>query len=481
MGDDLTISGGGSTAVATDQLFASAQLLHRLALEATTLSVELGAIERANGLIGGRAPASAARAEFDIDRAKLVLDEVEVESRRVGLALSDAAEAYGFIERFVSSLGTQLAGEGAALAGAVVAASGFGPLVGVGVRLAVRGLVDSHVFEGDPVSASHGPYEHNELLNNPLTAAAVRAAAMSIDDGVMTASGIPYPVARLLDGVMGAGGLAFASAALMGAGASVGLLTETSVRQVAEQSRAVSGPPNGFAERLERVPDPATNGGAQVVVDRYTMPDGVDRYDVYIGGTVTFSPEATTQPWDMTSNIANARGPGSGSYDAVVQAMRAAGVDDSSPVQLTGYSQGGGTAARLAASGEFTVVGLTTFGGPTGQVQIPASIPTVIIEHSDDIVPALGGVQLNQQALIVERDVFAGRDIPTDYGVPAHHIEYYEETARLMDAAASEQVSGAAARLDEFAAGATSVTSTAYTFERVDPSAAPLGRSRAEH
>lgn len=435
-----------------------------------------------DGLTVDHAPASAARAEFDIDQAKIVLGEVEVESRGVGWALSNAAEAYGFVERFISGLGTRLAGDGAALAGAAASAAALAsPLVVVGARFVGRGLVDSHVFEGDPATASRGPHDHNELLTNPVAAGVVRTAVMSIDDGAMTASGIPYPVARLLgDGGIGVAGLAFGAAALMGAGASIGLLTETPVRQVAEHQRAVTAPPVGFAERLERVPDPITNGGSQVVVDRYTMPDGVDRYDVYIAGTVTFSPEATTEPWDLTSNLANAAGPGGGSYDAVVQAMRGAGVDDSSPVQLTGYSQGGGTAARLAASGEFNVIGVTTFGGPTGQVPIPASIPTVIVEHTDDIVPALGGVQLNQQALIVERDVFAGRDIPTEYAVPAHHIEYYEETARLMDAAASEQVTVAAARLDSFAAGATSVTSTAYTFERVEPAAPPLGKSRAE-
>jgi len=472
--DGITISGGGSTAVATDELFAAAQLLHRLAIESSALRNELASIDRLvsmNGLTAGHAPASAARAEFDIDQAKIVLGEMEVESRGISWALSSAAEAYGFIERFIGGVGYQLAGDGAALAGSVVSAFAIAsPVVALGARLAVHGLVEAHAFEGDPAAATHGPHGDNELLTNPLTTAAVRTATMSLDDGMLTASGVPYPVARFLgDGGLGVAGLAFASTALMGAGASVGLLTETPVRQVAAQSHPVAAPPAGFADRLSRVP--AIGDGPQVVVERYSMPTGPDEYAVYITGTETFSLQATTEPWDMTSNFANAAGTGSGSYDSVVQAMRAAGVDDTSPVQVTGYSQGGGTAARIAAGGEFNVVGVTTFGGPTGQVPIPAGIPTVIVEHTDDIVPAMGGMQVNQQALIVERDVFAGRDIPTDYAVPAHHLEYYEETARLMDAATSEQVTGAAARLDAFGRGATSITSTAYTFERVDPSA----------
>lgn len=481
MGDHLTISGGGSTAVATDELFAAAQLLHRLALESASLRLELESIDRLmsmDRLTIYHAPASAARAESDIDQAKIVLGELEAESRGIGWALSNAAEAYGFVERLVSVVGMRFAGEGAELAGTAVAASALAsPLLAATARIGVLGLVATRVFERDPAAAIHGPHANNRLLTNPLTADVVRSAVMSVDDAAMAAAGLPRPLARLLgDGGLGVSGLALGATAVMGAGSVVGLLTETPVRQVAERSRSVTGPPTGFAERLERVPDPATNGGAQVVVDRYAMPDGQDKFDVYVAGSVTFSPEATTDPWDLTSNIANAAGPGSGSYDAVVQAMRAAGVDDSSEVQLTGYSQGGGTAARIAASAGFNVVGLTTFGGPTGQVPIPASVATVIVEHSDDIVPAMGGVQLNQQALIVERDVFADRDIPTDYAVPAHHVEYYGETARLMDGAKSEQITAAADRLDAFAAGAKSVTSTAYTFARVDAGAPGRGR-----
>jgi hypothetical protein len=479
VGDGLTISGGGSTAVATDELFAAAQQLRRLAVEAAAMALELETIgSPVDALVAAQAPAAAARAGFDIREARAMLDRIESESHGMGGALSTAAEGYGFIERFVGALGLQLAGVGAAVAGTVLrAAAVASPLAFVAAHLLVRGLVASHVFAGGAAPGSSGPHTSNGLLTNPLAVGIIRDATMSVDDAGLVAAGIPAPIASLLgDAGLGVTGLAFASTAIMGVGAGVGLLTETPVRVVAEHPRPVTGPPTGFEDRLTRVPDPATDAGAQVVVEKYSTPGEPDRFEVYIAGTVTFSPEATTEPWDMTSNLSNAAGGGGGSVASVVEAMRLAGVDDSSPVQLTGYSQGGGTAARIAASGDFNVVGLTTFGGPTGQVPIPADVPTVIVEHSDDMVPALGGVQVNQQALIVEREVFAGRDIPTEYAVPAHHIEYYEETARLMDAASSDQVTQAAARLDAFGAGATRVTSTAYTFERVDPSG-PSGTS----
>ena len=169
----------------------------------------------------------------------------------------------------------------------------------------------------------------------------------------------------------------------------------------------------------------------------------------------------------MTSNVVNATGAGSGSYDSVVQAMTLAGVDAASPVQFTGYSQGGGTAALLAASGDYNTQGLVSFGGPTGQVVLPPDIPTVIVEHSDDIVPALGGAQDNVHAVIVERNVYGGRDIPDDLIMPAHHLANYRETAVLLDRAQSEQVANAIAALDRFGAGATTVTRTTYEFERV--------------
>ena len=168
----------------------------------------------------------------------------------------------------------------------------------------------------------------------------------------------------------------------------------------------------------------------------------------------------------MTSNMLNAAGGESGSAASVRAAMESAGVDESSPVQFTGYSQGGGTAARLAASGLYNTQGLTTFGGPTGQVPLPDGFPAVLVEHADDPVPALGGEQGNEAAVLVRRDVFGGEIQDKRYGVPSHHIEYYLQTAKLMDESGSPQLDATVAALDSFTAGATLESSTAYRFER---------------
>ena len=476
-GGGLVISGAGSTAVATDDLLASAQRLHRLATEASSIGFQLAHLDRSislGWLQSTSAPPSAARAELAIDQVRLLAGELECAAKVLDGALNVVADGYGFAEHFIQGMGVGLSGSMGSLLGSIVPAAILGaPLVvAAGGALGAAALHGAFAAPGGsvPPATSDGGnrrHENNELLTNPLTVSLIRNAVMSIDDAALAASGLPLPVAGLVSSALGTGGLAFGAGAIARAGSAAGLLTETPVRLAATAAGDATSAPVGYREHLARIPDPDTSGGAQVVIEKYTATGQPDRFAVYIAGTVTFSPEATSEPWDMTSNISNAAGDGGGSVAAVAQAMALAGIDESSPVQLTGYSQGGGAAARLAASGDYNVQGLLSFGGPTGQIQIPQGFPAVIVEHSDDLVPALGGVQSNQHAVIVERQVFAGRDIPTDYAVPAHHREYYTETATLMDAARSEQVAGSIASLDAFSAGSTGMTSTAYTLERV--------------
>ena len=421
MSDDLIISGSGSTAVATDELYASAQQLHRLAIEASQLRAELSAIDSlvsADWLTATHGPVSAAKAESDLHQAVVLMGEIETGARALEWALDTAAQGYGWADHFAGSLGAQFAGEIGGLGGLLL------PLaLGAAPRVGTAGLA------GAALSALRGPTARGPSIGTSVisradTVAAVRAGVMGADDALMAASGVPRPVARIL-GDSGAGvvGTATAAAALMGAGASAGLFREGAVQVAATHSREAAGPPNGFADRLSRVPDPAREGGAQVVVEKYSQVGAPDRFEVYISGTVTFDPVASTEPFDLTSNLANAAGHHGGAYQSVVDAMRLAGVTESSPVQFTGYSQGGATAAMLAASGEFTTLGLTTFGAPAGQIVVPESVSAVIVEHTDDLVPALGGTQNNTDAVIVQRDVFGGRDLPVDgVAVSGHQI-----------------------------------------------------------
>ena len=51
---------------------------------------------------------------------------------------------------------------------------------------------------------------------------------------------------------------------------------------------------------------------------------------------------------------------------------------------------------------------------------------------------------------------------------PAHHYDYYRETAQLMDGSRSPQLDDAMSRLDSFTAGARLESSTGYRFERTE-------------
>jgi hypothetical protein len=459
--DELTISGGSSTAVATDELFASAQSLGDLAAEAAALRVRLPTIDgyvTLDQLEAAAAPTGAARAEQDIDAARSKLAQLEGDARGLHWVLTTAAERYGYIEQVVDRLGQELAGGAGWLIGRflpVVGGIALPGLVGVVGGIAVAALVN-------PAAFRQLMKRNNWLLTNPTTATLVRNAAMSMDDVILGAVGAPAYL-----GQASGPGVAFTAYTLLRLGVG-SLVTETPVRLISSTSLpAPAAAAIGFSERLGRVPDPEANGGAQVVVERYSTPGEPDRFEVFVAGTVTFSPFAQTEPWDMTSNIANAAGEGSGSYEAVVEAMRLAGVAPDSPMQFTGYSQGGAIVGRLAASGDYNTQGVLTFGAPIGQMQLPHDIPVVLVAHTDDIVPPLGGPIVSRHAVIVEREAFGGREIPTDYAVPAHHYEYYQETAQLMDEAKSDQLRGSIEQLDAFSAGATSVTSTSYRFERV--------------
>jgi hypothetical protein len=453
--------------VATDELYAAAQQLHRLAIESSQWRAELSAIDSlitADWLTATHGPSSAARAESDLHQAVALMGEIELGARGLEWALDTAAQGYGWADHFAGSLGARFAGELGGLGGLLI------PLaLGVAPAAGTAGLA------GVALSALRDPTTRRpavgaSAISRADTVAAVRAGVMGADDALMAASGVPRPVAQILgDSGLGVVGTATAASALMGVGASAGLFREGQVQVTATHVREAAGPPQGFADRLSRVPDPSQEGGAQVVVEKYSQVGAPDRFEVYISGTVTFDPVASTEPFDLTSNLANAAGHHGGAYESVVEAMRLAGVTESSPVQFTGYSQGGATAAMLAASGEFTTVGLTTFGAPAGQIVVPGSVSAVIVEHTDDVVPALGGTQKNIDAVIVQRDVFGGHDIPETEAVPAHDRRYYAETARLMDAARSDQVTSAATRLNSFITGGATVTITAYTFARLDP------------
>jgi hypothetical protein len=477
--DDITISGGGSYAVATDALFADAEALDLVRDGTGDIAASLARLDATASealLRSAGAPACAFDAEVELDRARGQLSGARWQSTTLATALRAAAEGYGRVEHASSRAAQEAA-----------AALGFGvgrllplfaclvapalPAVAAGVVLAA--VLAPALREKGGATIGEWFADNNRVLTNPLTVALVRAGVMSIDDVIGGVVGLPPGVMRAV-GDEGAGlvGLDTSAATVLALGAPVGLLTESAVATRAQRERVVDGPPQGLAERLDRVPQRthAPDGaarGAHIRIDRYEMPGGDDRFEVYITGTADFSPAAGAEPFDLTSNIAGMAELPAGSMRAVQQAMAEAGVTEHSPVQFSGFSQGGLVAVSLAASGEYNTQGVFTAGAPTAQADLPSTIPVVELEHTDDIVPAMGGMRTDVDAVLVEREAFAGRDTPEGVAVPSHDRDEYRVTAALADEARSAMLASAIDRLDGFGAGATAITSTTYVAERV--------------
>lgn len=282
----------------------------------------------------------------------------------------------------------------------------------------------------------------------------------STDEAILGFGGYPAALQAALAGV-GITGVS-STAYLLGYYASFsGMLTETpvSVVRVATTETTTT---TGYQSRIEKIPQTGEAGAPQLRIDKIEILGVAPRYELYIGGTADFSPITATDAFDLTSNVTGVAGLPAGSLRAVQQAMAEAGITATSEVTFTGHSQGGLLAAMLASSGDYNTRGVVTIGAPAGNVILPAGIPAVIIENVEDFVPALGGVQNNTDALYVRNNVFPDDAALPEISAPGHRIEAYLTTAAAMDDAGSARVNQFGRELDDFSAGATTVTSMYY-------------------
>jgi len=169
-------------------------------------------------------------------------------------------------------------------------------------------------------------------------------------------------------------------------------------------------------------------GEGQVVVERFGS-----KFVAYIPGTQTWNPIALGNPIDFTSNLQAMKGPGLAASERGVQmALAAAGVGATSQIYLVGHSQGGLVAANLALK-DSRIKGLVTFGAPISHLAEQIKVPTVAIQHKNDIVPKLGlkANPLAQNMVTVERVMPIS--FPVAVILEAHEIDNYTKTAELAD------------------------------------------------
>jgi len=471
--DDLVISGGGRTAIASDELFEHAQELEKVGIESLSCARQLAGVD---GILDGarlraaQAPSSAYEAEAAMVAATATLAELEREASMVARFLRLSAEAYGGAERFAADAMHEL---GARLGYTVgfflpVIALAVAPSVAValGGALIIASLSPGGVrrFVGGIGEWLRG---NRRALTDPMNVALVKLGVSSADDFGAGLLRIPPGVVQALgDDGLGVLGTTTTAATVALVGQQFGVFAETPVTATRVSRETGSTPPKTLVDRIDRLPDTGENTyGEQIVIDRIEVPGQPDRFEVYIAGTVDFTSVGQAEAFDMTSNVYGVADLPAGSYRATQLAMEQAGITRHTPVVFTGHSQGGLIAATLAASGDYDVRGVVAIGAPTAHVDVPASIPMIAIEHTDDLVPALSGMRTDNSAILVERRAFAAGAELGDSPLPPHEKSAYRVTAGLVDRAHDDTLREAI-RAMSYRGGAT-VTTTSYLAERV--------------
>ena len=183
----------------------------------------------------------------------------------------------------------------------------------------------------------------------------------------------------------------------------------------------------GLAQRLVEI-----RGTSQVVIERFG-----NRFIAYLPGTQTWSPIGLKNPIDFTSNLQAMKGSGLAASErgvqlALAEAVGVSGVGSSASILLVGHSQGGLIAANIAAK-DPRVKGLVTFGAPISQLADQIKVPTVAIQHKNDIVPKLGlkANPMLENMVTVERVMRISQ--PLVAVLEAHEIEGYAKTAEMAD------------------------------------------------
>lgn len=183
----------------------------------------------------------------------------------------------------------------------------------------------------------------------------------------------------------------------------------------------------------------------------------------------------STNPWDVGGN-AEAMALDSQHVSAAVgAALRTAGAGQGDALVLTGYSQGGLHAARIAADERiaetYDVQGLFTIGSPTGEIRVPAGVEAAHLEHDEDFPAALDG-RANPQAANRATITVSGYDASLNPEgkdlMSGHSFENYGFHAALLDQ--DPDVARQAPALEHIAAlTAGGGVTRSVQFERIRP------------
>ncbi len=314
----------------------------------------------------------------------------------------------------------------------------------------------------------------HELISRDPEAAmdAQQAEADWKTDGIRAVAGQYAPFGALLGlgGAVTVGGLVLGAGGLVDmAGAGTiprGAVLAGKTQQV--RLRRLDGPPHPFRPpaSLEEAASRIPRGDARVRVEKYSMPDGGNRFALYVGGTNTKG--GAREAWDWDSNLELYGGRRSASFDATEAALRAAGAKPGDAIYEFGHSQGGMIAGHVAVEGGYDTRALVTFGSPT-EAQVDAGTLSLQLRHTDDPVAALAGGGSagrvgGSDSVVVHRFADPGVGIG-DLELKAHQLDTYEQTAALFDSSDDPRAGALRGRLGELD-GASTVQAFDFAVER---------------
>ncbi|HLS02450.1 MAG TPA: hypothetical protein VK054_10810, partial [Beutenbergiaceae bacterium] len=220
---------------------------------------------------------------------------------------------------------------------------------------------------------------------------------------------------------------------------------QVKTHQVAPPPKADTGPqqPNrSFATSLavmeELAGDDDTDLGL-VRIDRVTSPEGERAWQVYIPGGQGFDITDVHSLVNAPNAVEEHLTP---SAIMVTNVMQQAGVKKGENVVMVGHSHGGITASKVAndpvVRSQFDIPLVVTAGSPVDRHNIRPDTQVVSIEHTEDFVPGLDGVDEGETPGLtrVERTLADSHDAQTASGSGVHHTHDYPNyvaTAELAD------------------------------------------------
>lgn len=498
MDDALTIAGGTTTAVATDELFADAARLGGLEAAASGWLERAGVISRGLHELDLREPAArwdTTSPAWSVGAAIQRLRETRNTAGSLHAALLETAERYGATERQIESAWQFGSRIGAWMLGVATPFLILPAIGAVGAQLGAK-----HLGWTTPLESLIA--EHRHLLSDPAFVRFVRAAGGSVDEYVAGLLRIPALVplgerlgapenASVLLGAAGVAGLiGLNHGRVLVDGPSTGTRVDVRVSDNGSLRPSRGGPvvgaPAGVGDLAARIPD-ASADAAQIRVERYGGP-GDARWIVYVSGTVDFALAAGEQAFDLTSNVhgiaddaaldaMRPAGAESGAGERAVRAaMRELGVGTGDPLILVGHSGGGVIAASIAADPELNAVAALSLGGPVASAEVREGVTVLSVEHAEDLVPATGGPgHPSPDRISVSRSVLEpGRAY--DAAFPAHELTRYRETAALIDRSEEQRLTAFTARIAEVAGDGPAETSLWIARRELSRDSTPAGR-----